>query len=96
VPVEVSVNVDPTNDNVFMAFFPLPGGFEVIPEVGDWENAEWDPDVSTSPYVARCLVGPDGIALTEGEYAIWLMVEDSPEIPVRPVDRLIVFGEAIP
>jgi hypothetical protein len=82
--------VNPTADVVKMAFKQA----DAEPTGGDWKAATWETD-ATNPlkpiYYARCLVGPAGtITLADGEWAVWVQVTDSPEIPVRRCGKLAV------
>lgn len=80
--------VDPTADNVEMAF-TQPG---VDPDVGDWNAAEWETDPSGPKYFARLLVGPGagGLDLGKGTFAVWVRATDNPEIPVRRAGVLVL------
>lgn len=75
-------DTDPTALTVQMAFTD-PG---VDPVSGDWKSASWDPAVTASPYVARCLVGPSGaFTPTAKTYDVWVKVAGpSPTVPVDP------------
>lgn len=91
VPVSATVagrHVDISADTVAMAF-PVA---DALPLTGDWKTASWE-TVGSRPtsYLARCLVGPGGtVTLTAGTFDIWVRVADSPEVPARKVDRLVV------
>lgn len=89
VPVAATVAgapYDPRSDVVQFAF--VVSG--VNPQSGDWHTGLWDG--GNSPYVAQCLVGPSGgVALTAGDYVIWVKITDNPEIPVRAVGELSIF-----
>lgn len=80
---------DPTGTPVSFAFMS-PG---VDPTVSDFKVGSWE--VETGPpsrYVARFLLGPTGTyTLTKGQYAVWIKITDSPEIPQEPIDVLTVF-----
>lgn len=55
------------------------------PASGDWKTAAWDSGR------ARLLVGTGGdIALTNGNYEIWVRITSSPEVPIRRAGRLVV------
>jgi len=91
VRVAIDAGVDPTADNVQMAF-PLTG---VAPVSGDWKSATWETDSSTDPatYYARCLVGPGVggvVSLTAGLYDVFVKVSDNPETVVRNTGALAV------
>jgi hypothetical protein len=76
---EGSGAVNPTSRPVDLAFMPL----GTNPASGDWVVAAWETDGST--YYARATVGPGGSkVLAAGTYTVWVRVQDSPEIPVRP------------
>jgi hypothetical protein len=59
---------------------------------GDWHTGSW---VVTAQggYLAQCLVGPSngGVVLAPGLYQIWVMITDSPEIPVIAAGSLTVY-----
>jgi hypothetical protein len=81
--------VNVTRDTVKMAF-PATG---VAPQSGDWKAADWETEPSyPKTYLARCLVGPGGaVTLTAATtYDVWVKVSDSPEVPARLVDTLVV------
>ncbi len=82
--VDGVVLVDPTGDDVAMAFM-APG---VNPGLSDLVTASWQ-TIGTNFY-AILAVGPAGHALAVGTYIIWLKVTDSPEIPEEPVGALRV------
>lgn len=65
----------------------LPASSAVDPEVGDWLTGEW-----ASP-AARILVGPNGgsVALTAGEYAVWLSWAAGTENPVFRSGTITVY-----
>jgi len=73
-------DTNPTALTVQVAF-TSPG---VDPASGDWKTASWDPAVTSSPYVARCLVGPSGaFAPLAQTYDVWVKVAGpSPTVPV--------------
>lgn len=79
---------DPTSDTVQMAFTLN----SADPSGGDWNTASWRTLTSGSRdvYQALCLVGPGGtIALTAGNYSVWVKVTDSPEVPVIKVNGFL-------
>jgi hypothetical protein len=79
------VDIDPTGDEVFIAFMP-PG---TDPTDADWHDAEWE--AFGANYWAKCLVGPaGGVALSKGAYVMWVKVVDSPEVPVIPAGSLVI------
>lgn len=72
---------DPTGDAVEFAC-PVAGGSPTVWIDGVWEEVE-------GSFFALGLIGPGtGIVLTAGEYDVYLKITDSPEAPVRKVDRL--------
>lgn len=82
VPVLVTAptGVNPTGDTVQMAFLPTPPPAQ--PGPSDWQVATWQS--TSTPYVALCLVGSGGtIALTTGQWYVWLKITASPEVPVK-------------
>lgn len=82
---------DPTADAVYFAF----KSDGTTPTSGDFTVGSWETDATLSPptYYARTLVGPvsPGLALPRGSYLVWLKITDNPEVPVRPVDSLVVW-----
>ena len=88
VRVAIDAGVDPTADNVQMAF-PVTG---VAPESADWKSATWESTGGT--YYARCLVGPGFggvVSLTAGGlYDVYVKVADNPETVVRNTGALAV------
>lgn len=75
------VDYDPTGDTVQFSF-PLAGTTPTSWASGVWETVD-------DSYFALCLIGPSTPnALTAGEYDVYIKITDSPEIPVRKVDRL--------
>ncbi|RSM73434.1 hypothetical protein DMH04_41215 [Kibdelosporangium aridum] len=78
--ISVTASEDVTSDPVAFAF----AAPSVDPSV--WTSGDW---VGTQ---ARILVGPGGaVTLTKGTWDVWLKITDSPEIPVRKVDQLVVY-----
>lgn len=69
---------DPTGDPVSMAFIPS----SADPTDPDWHPGTWE--TAGNVYKALCLVGPanGGVVLPDGQYAVWVKVTDSPEVPV--------------
>lgn len=88
VRVAIDAGVDPTADNVQMAF-PVTG---VAPVLGDWKSATWE--TSDGTYYARCLVGPGiggVVSLTAGGlYDVYVKIADNPETVVRNTGALAV------
>jgi hypothetical protein len=76
---------DPSGDVVQFAF-TRPGDEPDTWVAGDWWTAA-QPDGS---WVAFVLVGPanGGTALTPGVWDIWVMIADTPEVPVRVTGTL--------
>ncbi len=72
---------NPTADVVQFAFMPAA---TQLPASGDWVAGTWETSSNvTYPYNAKCLVGTAGTtALSVGNYAVYMKVIDSPEIPV--------------
>ena len=72
---------DPTGDPVYMAF--MQDGKS--PQSPDWHEAAWAS--STAPYQVQFLAGPlnGGLVLAEGQYQVWVMIVDSPAVPVVQV-----------
>lgn len=77
---------NPTSDVVQMAF--MTGTKK--PGVSDWKTGSWE-TVPGPTYFAQVLVGPSGtVALTVGQYMVWLKIVDNPEVPVASVGTLTV------
>ena len=77
--------IDPTSDAVNFAFCPT----GISPQTDtDWFGGSWDSD---TPYVARCLVGPDGVAqLPVGRYDVFVQIIDDPEQPILTAGSLSI------
>lgn len=74
---------DPTGNTVQFAF-PTTGGQPATWVDGIWETAD-------KAHFAMCLIGPTTpMVLIAGTYDVYIKITDSPEIPVRKVDRLTV------
>ena len=52
---------------------------------GGWEAAK----LPSREYVAACLIGSGGVALTVGEYVAWVRIIGSPN-PLRPLGNIII------
>lgn len=77
--------VDPTSDLLQFAFTAR-GGTPV-----NWVLGAWETDTAGKHW-ATCLVGPGG-AFTPADdtmYDVWIKITDSPEIPVRRIDLLVI------
>lgn len=75
------LDYNPTSDNVEFAC-PVAGGTPTVWVDGVWEEVE-------GSFFALGLIGPGtGMALSAGEYDVYIRITDSPEIPVKKVDRL--------
>lgn len=86
VEIPITVDADPTGDDVYIAFVDK----WKSPELDDFITAEWKPG-AVNPYVARILVGPDGNAeLDAGWSAVYWRAGDDPESPARPAG--LIFG----
>lgn len=82
VATKAGLPYNPTGDVVKFAFMPTA---TQVPQVSDWVAGGWDTNTTNVlyPYAAKCLVGPAGtIVLGLGSYIIYIMITDSPEIPV--------------
>jgi hypothetical protein len=85
IPVAALVDgaaINPTSDTVQFAFKQI--GAE--PGDSDWLTGSWASVTAVNGfYYAQCLVGPaaGGNILPVATYAIWMKIQDSPEVPVR-------------
>lgn len=83
--------IDPTVYTVEFAFTTasVPA---TEPEAADWVSGSWETDTSQEEhYYARCLIGPSGtVELDDGDYDVWLRLDDTLEQPVRHVGRIII------
>ena len=91
VPVQATIGglpYDPSSDAVAMAF--MTGGLR--PSTGDWHAGSWSA-TAQGIHLAQCLVGPKngGTALAAATYQVWLMITDSPEVPVIAAGSLQVY-----
>lgn len=77
--------LDPTDSPVSLAFLT---DHDATPDSGDWHAGEWETAGTT--HYARVLVGPAGAALAADTYYVWVLVNDSQEIPVKQSDTLTV------
>lgn len=85
VPIQAVVNgapYNPTSDSVFMAF--VPSGSTNYPVT--WFQGSWSTTVQGT-FLAQCLLGPGagGVTLPAGMYTVWVKINDSPEVPIKPV-----------
>lgn len=82
-------SVDPTGTAPQFAFMPQA---TQVPQSSDWVTGSWEtiPTSLLYPYSARCLVGPDGgaITLSTGVYVTYTKVIYSPETIVEIVGYL--------
>jgi hypothetical protein len=90
VPVSASgggAPVDPTPATLQFAFTTA----TTAPESG-WVDGSWDV-TEIGGYVAQCNVGPDDgvIALTAGEYWVWVQIQYPPESVERCCGSLVVY-----
>jgi hypothetical protein len=86
VPISNTESINPTGDVVTFCFL---GPYSTVQQAADipltsgatWYTGSWS--VGT-PYVARCLVGPNGgiTTLAVGAYQVYVTIHDSPEIPI--------------
>ncbi len=59
-----------------------------IPVAANWHAGEWSPQ---NPRIARIYVGPKGVSLPVGVYAVWVDIASSTSgDPVRPYDFLTI------
>ncbi len=60
----------------------------VIPAATDWHASEWSPQ---NPRIARIYIGPKGLPLPVGAYAVWVdIASNTSGDPVRPYDFLTI------
>lgn len=60
----------------------------VTPAAADWHAGEWSPQ---NPKIARIYVGPKGLPLPVGVYAVWVDIASATSgDPVRPYDILTI------
>ncbi|MFD4968950.1 hypothetical protein [Streptomyces sp. NPDC058424] len=87
VGVRATVNGGPYNPTPGAVQFAFTRG-TAAPET--WVDGEWDetPLPGTTTYVARCLIGPDTVALTPGTYNVWIKITADLETPVRKTGQL--------
>ncbi len=82
---EAGSAIDPTGDQVEMAFVAEGAGVTASTTFvsGDWETDATDP--TTTVYYARTLVGPGGDYVPSADTAIdvYVRISDSPEVPVK-------------
>ena len=78
---------NPTSDAVSFAFLT---SIAATPQSSNWVTGSWTTLTNLNyPYVAQCLVGPGGTTqLSAGLYVIWIMITDSPEVPVLQAGQL--------
>lgn len=78
-----AVNGDPIDlaEAPKMAFLEGSGN----PTAADWHDADWDDGY------ARLMLGPDDVALTVGNYWVWITFAAGAEQPVERAGRLRVF-----
>lgn len=63
---------------------PFRGGAALAPQPDEWHTAAWDP----SGAVAEVLIGPGGLLLDAGTWAVWVRVDWPPEHVVRNAGTL--------
>jgi hypothetical protein len=90
VPIQAivaGVAYNPSSLTVKLAFMAAWGQ----PQSGDWKTGTWDTSTAPGIYLAQCLVGPAGtVTLPVGDYAIWVQITGSPEVPVIQAGTLTV------
>lgn len=75
----------PTLYEVDFAFISGP----TQPQTSDWHQASWASP--NAPYVGQILIGPNGLALSQGTYRIWIRVVALPQEPVIPVGWVTIY-----
>lgn len=86
-PITAGVHTDPTPFTVEFAFT---ASVDTTPT--SWSAGGWVADTTTLPYTyyARVLVGPAGVVLIEGEWAVWCRITATPEVVVEVAGILTV------
>jgi hypothetical protein len=86
---EGGVASNPTSGTVSFAFVPEEADNE-SPAASAWVSGSWD--TGTDGYWAKCLVGPDGVAvLAAGSYDVWVRVSKTPETVIDRVGALSIY-----
>lgn len=80
--------VNPTGNVVSLAF--VLG--RANPQVSDWLTGSWEPDSVNGQYLAQVLIGPSGLlALTPGNYTVWIKVDAAPETVIIQTGGINVY-----
>ncbi|MGW5123299.1 hypothetical protein ACWEQ7_04390 [Streptomyces sp. NPDC004069] len=90
VGVRATVNGGPYNPTPGAVQFAFTRGTARPEDPEAWVDGEWDdvPLPGTTTYVARCLIGPDTVALALGTYNVWIKITADLETPVRKTGQL--------
>lgn len=72
-----SGSINPTGDTVDFAFI---SGTDEPTSSTTWSAGSWES--TSSPYVARILIGGTGTVLSVGTYGAWIKITDNPEVPI--------------
>lgn len=83
--ITAGMGTNPTSYPVNFAFISGP----TQPQQSDWKTGSWVS--SNQPYVAKIMIGPNGLALSPGRYKIWVQVVTSSQVPVIPVGTLEIY-----
>lgn len=84
----LGVQVNPTSYEVDMAFIPVLAN--AAPGTSDWKVGSWA-TTAIGGYVAQCLVGPSGgaITLVNGTtYNVWIRILANPETFIENTGQL--------
>lgn len=86
--LDSGIPIDPTGNAVSLAF--LLG--RANPQISDWLSGQWQPADVNGQYLAEVLVGPTGaLALTPGNYTVWIKVDAAPETVIIQTGALNVY-----
>lgn len=93
-PISID-GADPSEDPIEFAFI-APGA---TPVDADWYDGSWR--TTGGVWLGQVLIGgelvedppEDAVILDPGKYVVWVRVTDNPEIPARPIDVIVMFGE---
>ena len=61
------------------------------PGNSDWVPGSWANTTNQPPFVATVLLGPNGHALSQGRYKVWVKVDATPQVPVTPAGFVEIY-----